>query len=289
MKVLFVEGDSARAQAVADMLVAGGTSGYEVTHVGDMASAAGLVRGAAFDVVLLGLTLPGSDQVETLIRMHLLAPEVPIVVIIGRKDDELSLLAMQKGADDCLVEDECTAGSLMRAIRYAVERQRLMSKLAAMSLIDELTGLYNRRGFMKLAEQQLKLAARAGRKMVLLYLDVDGIRGINDTLGYQEGDVVLMTLAKVLRGTFRSSDVVARIGGDEFAVLAIDADRRDAASLVARLRDRLRAENATAERRRMPSVSVGWAAWDPADPCLLEELVARADKSMCEDKRSRHA
>ena len=102
----------------------------------------------------------------------------------------------------------------------------LQSELSSLALTDELTGLYNRRGFICLSEVQLKLARRSGCDMVLFFIDVDGLKQINDSFGHSEGDNALIRTAEVLRMTFRESDVLARIGGDEFGALAIEASGR---------------------------------------------------------------
>jgi predicted signal transduction protein with EAL and GGDEF domain len=112
---------------------------------------------------------------------------------------------------------------LMRAIYCAAQQHVLQASLADLALSDELTGLYNRRGFMALAERQLKLGRRSGRGMLFILVDVDGLKQINDSLGHSQGDSALRRTAEVLRKTFRNSDVIARMGGDEFAVLAIEA------------------------------------------------------------------
>ncbi len=103
------------------------------------------------------------------------------------------------------------------------ERKRMEAEMREMSLRDLLTDLYNRRGFITLAEQQLKASNRAQKPLKLTFIDCDGLKWINDTLGHKEGDKALIDTAHVLRQTFRDSDIIARLGGDEFAVLSIDA------------------------------------------------------------------
>ena len=116
-------------------------------------------------------------------------------------------------------------GRIIGVIGFGVditERKKMEEEIGELSFRDPLTTLYNRRGFITLAEQQLKAAPRAQRKMLLAFLDVDNLKGINDTLGHEGGDKVLIDAADVLRRTFRESDIIARVGGDEFAVLAIE-------------------------------------------------------------------
>ncbi len=164
-------------------------------------------------------------------------------------------------------------------------RVRMEETLRAMALLDDLTGLYNRRGFSVLAEHQLKMAERGKRRMVLLFADLDGMKHINDTFGHSEGDRALIETADILEETFRESDIVARIGGDEFVVLAIETNGSPAEGLVTRLRENLEALNAQADRRYELSLSVGLAHYDPEDPCSLEDLLTQADREMYEQKQ----
>jgi len=164
------------------------------------------------------------------------------------------------------------------------ERKSIEEALRTMSLIDDLTGLYNRRGFMTLAEQQLKIAERTGRELSLFFADLDSMKWINDTLGHLDGDKALVEAAVVLKEAFRDSDLVARIGGDEFVVLAIDARGDSRVDLAGRLTERLRAHNERRERPFLLSLSVGTASFDPKAPCDLDELLARADAAMYEQK-----
>jgi diguanylate cyclase (GGDEF)-like protein len=175
---------------------------------------------------------------------------------------------------------------LMRAVRCAAKQYLVQEKLGNLALTDELTGLYNRRGFMALAERQLKLARRSGRGMLLFVMDVDRLKKINDEFGHFAGDCVLKGTAAVLEETFRDSDVVARLGGDEFAVLAIEAAGQSEASIRTRLFERLRAINADQSRCEV-SVSLGLARFDPCGHSSIGELMMEADRAMYEHKRRR--
>jgi len=171
--------------------------------------------------------------------------------------------------------------------RDITDRVQRREELRALSLQDVLTKVGNRRGFFHLADQQLKVAQRTGNSLLLFFADVDNMKWINDTLGHKEGDLALIETANVLRETFRDSDIIGRVGGDEFAVLAIEADGAEAPEVLARLQARLAARNAQSDRHFRLSVSVGIAAYDPAEPLPLGELMARADALMYEDKRAK--
>ncbi len=171
--------------------------------------------------------------------------------------------------------------------RDITERKRLEEKLQSMSLVDQLTGLYNRRGFLALSQQQLKVAERTKQNVLLFFADLDNLKQINDTLGHQEGDSALVQIAAVLKETFRKSDIVGRVGGDEFAVLAIDTTDETEDVLRNRFQSVLEACRQLKTGEHTLSLSMGVARFDPENPSSLDELITRADRSMYEQKRSK--
>jgi len=156
-----------------------------------------------------------------------------------------------------------------------------------LSYLDELTGLYNRRGFLRHARTQLDAAALARRPMLVIFVDVDGLKNINDRLGHAAGDRALVDTAKVLKSTFRERDVVARLGGDEFVVLVTDSSAVRAEDLLARLTLRVEALNGHPDREFHLGFSTGVAAFEPTAPEPLEELLSEADSRMYLEKRRR--
>jgi diguanylate cyclase (GGDEF)-like protein len=167
------------------------------------------------------------------------------------------------------------------------ERKRMEEEIQSLSMTDSLTGLNNRRGFLTLAEQQLKFADRHHTEMMFFFADLDRMKQINDTLGHEEGDNALIDVAAILRETFRTSDIIARMGGDEFAILAIDATGLSPQIIMARLQNRVDSFNNEENRRYKISVSIGVSFYNPQNPCSLDELISRADKLMYEHKRSK--
>lgn len=175
---------------------------------------------------------------------------------------------------------------LRRALQCATKQYVLQTELSNLALKDELTGLYNRRGFLALAERQLKLARRSGRSLLLFFIDVDGLKEINDLFGHAEGDAALKCTAEALETTCRDSDIIARFGGDEFAVLAIEASGQSEATI----RERLTEFLSSASRQEADykfSVSLGAARFDPWNQTSLRDLIAEADQVMYEQKRCR--
>ena len=167
--------------------------------------------------------------------------------------------------------------------------QRQADEQRALSLVDELTGLYNRRGFLTLATQQLKLNDRTLSPALIVFVDLDGMKRINDELGHEFGDQALVETSNVLRHCFRHSDVIARLGGDEFVALAIDAAPDTCDSIEQRLREALADNNSKPNRQFELQFSIGIAPYDPNSAEMVEEVLARADALMYEQKRARKA
>jgi diguanylate cyclase (GGDEF)-like protein len=169
----------------------------------------------------------------------------------------------------------------------AVERERHVAAIEALSLTDELTGLCNRRGFLEQARRQIKILRRQRRPALLFFADVDGLKQINDQLGHETGDAAIREAADVLRQSFRDTDVLARLGGDEFVVMVAEVDRVVGARILDRIEANLRRRNALPERSFPIAMSVGLSAYDPEEPLPLDELLARADSEMYQQKQRR--
>jgi diguanylate cyclase (GGDEF)-like protein len=175
---------------------------------------------------------------------------------------------------------------LLRAVQCAAKQYMLQAELGNLALTDELTGLCNRRGFMAIAERQLKIGHRTGRGILLFFMDIDGMKEINDSFGHGEGDRALKRMAKALKMTFRDSDVIARLGGDEFAVLAIEASDNSEAAIRARLSEDLRSVSA-GESRYTINLSLGAVRINICSNASIGEWMVRADQAMYEQKRRR--
>jgi diguanylate cyclase (GGDEF)-like protein len=158
--------------------------------------------------------------------------------------------------------------------------------LLALSLTDELTGLFNRRRFFVLAEQFLKVSFRTRKRSLFLYIDMDDLKWINDHRGHQEGDQALIDLSRILQKTFRDSDIIARMGGDEFVVLLESTIENDEI-LIARLHENIKDYNAKGTQHYKLSISMGAATFDPEDPISIDELLSKADGLMYAEKRKK--
>lgn len=167
------------------------------------------------------------------------------------------------------------------------KRKQKEDQLRALSLIDDLTGLYNRRGFMTLAEHQLKLAEQKKKAVILLFCDLDNLKAINDKYGHPLGDRALIETTVILKATFRRSDIIARIGGDEFIVLTSETGTTRAPDLYVRLLASLDEFNKTTTLPFALKLSVGWAHFNPDKPQTVYKLLYIADRSMYRHKQSK--
>lgn len=170
------------------------------------------------------------------------------------------------------------------SIRDITEQVHLREKLRIQSITDELTTLYNRRGFLSLVEHKVNFAKRNKKGMLLFFVDVDDMKCINDTLSHNHGDCALVGVSNILRDTFKENDVVARIGGDEFAILSMDVNEQDAERFINRLLNNQKEYNDKSNYPFSISMSVGAAYFDPENPMSISELMARADRLMYKNK-----
>lgn len=179
------------------------------------------------------------------------------------------------------------APAVMGSMIDITGQKRLEEALRNLSLIDDLTGVYNRRGFSTLAESHLALARRKRRELLLIFADVDALKAINDQHGHAAGDQVLLDAAEILRRTYRSADIIARLGGDEFTAFPLEAGSDSAAILTNRLQENIDLHNREHNRPYALSMSVGVGHFDPARCQSVQELLAQADEELYKRKRRR--
>ncbi|HUW50644.1 MAG TPA: diguanylate cyclase [Sulfuricella sp.] len=287
IRVLLVEDNPGDQRLIREALAEVQYAHIKLEYVDCLKAAQETLASQEYGLILLDLSLPDSSGLETVEKTGDAAPDTPIVILTGLDDVDTGIQAVRAGAQDYLVKGEVTGHLLVRSIRYAIERQRMKAALRILSLIDELTGLYNRRGFMTLAEHQMKLSRRKQSAFYLIFADLDGMKIINDTYGHKEGDQALVQTAHLLKETFRGSDIIARMGGDEFAIVAIEPTASSAEQIAQRFQDNIAAFNAKKTRPYNLSVSVGAVECTPDCPHSLEEMLAQADALMYRNKAER--
>ena len=258
---------------------------WRLTHVSTLAAACSVAETP--DLVLLDLTLPDGRGLDTLRQFRERFAFVTVVLLTAVEDPEIEATALSAGAQDFLGKDELTARTLRRVVRYAMERHRARNDLLRLSTRDELTGLQNRRGFFMSSEPVARAAERAGRTFVVFFADLDGLKAINDEHGHQAGDEAIRDAAWILSHTFRSADILARIGGDEFAILAPDAPPETIEIMLRRVAKWQDERNREPGRSFSVSLSLGGVAWTPSEPRTLEMMLSEADMAAYTAKRRR--
>jgi diguanylate cyclase (GGDEF)-like protein len=226
-------------------------------------------------------------------RKHLRNETVETVLCsaFNSEDAELDLILhalsdLSKSIRLGTVDPKSADATLTRAAFWAVQKSLLDREVRSLAITDDLTGIFNRRGFLATATQQLKLAHRDMQSVLLFFLDLDNLKGINDSFGHREGDLALIRTADALEKTFRESDVLARLGGDEFAVLALEASIPDLRLIQSRLEENLDQTNAEEFQYRL-ELSFGVARYDPLSPVSIGELMDAADQDMYKHKNPR--
>jgi diguanylate cyclase (GGDEF)-like protein len=278
---LLVVGGSRQTRALTDLAAERLRVG--TVHHDDVADALSALPGMRVSCVVLDATAAGLEPVDALARLKAARADVPAVVVGADGNSTLALAAVQAGAQDVLAREGLDAASLERSIRYAIERKRTEVQLAHMALHDHLTGLPNRSLFDDRLEHALQRRRDGQRGVAVLFIDVDGFKRINDSLGHSAGDAALREAAVRIRSAVRPHDTVARLGGDEFTVLCEDLDGDGALSIGGRIVEALARPLAIDDSDVVLRASVGVAVARRED-MRPEELLRRSDDAMYQAK-----
>ncbi|MDP9378179.1 MAG: diguanylate cyclase [Actinomycetota bacterium] len=281
MNILLVEDSPADADLIRDLIEL--APGADVSfHWVQTLTDARLALGDRPDCVLLDLGLPDARGLEGVQALLGQCPDIPVVVLTGRDDQEFALQAVASGAQDYVSKTGMDGEAILRAARYAVQRQRSDNFLATKSFEDPLTGLGNRAVLSDRLALSLSRRRRAESPVALLLLDLDDFTAVNDGHGHRAGDRLLVEVADCLRGALRPEDTAARLSDDQFALLCEDVRDADAAAVVAeRLVEAVRRLSRT---DIAVSASLGVALSGPAS--AAESMLADAGAAMDEAKRS---
>jgi diguanylate cyclase (GGDEF)-like protein len=291
--VLLVEDNLGDARLLREMLNEQNSLSTQLTHLECVSDAESYLVEHAVDIILLDLGLPDAQGLEAIQRAHAAAPGVPLVVLTSLDDVSLAVQALQLGAQDYLIKGQIETRGLLRALRYAIERKNMEGaalaaarRMAHSAEHDFLTGLPNRMLLNDRVGQAIALAARHTKRVAVLFLDLDGFKHINDSLGHPTGDKLLQSIAKRLVDCIRGSDSVSRQGGDEFVILLLDLERAEDAAITAR-----RMLEAVALPHRIDqhdlhvTASIGVSVY-PDDGLDADTLIKNADTAMYQAKEN---
>lgn len=238
--LLAIEDNVGDARLLREMLKEEGVHNTALLQASNMADAEVLLGDHDVDIILLDLGLPDVQGLNAVRRARAAAPRLPLVVLTGLDDEEVAGQALQEGAQDYIIKGQIDLRGLLRALRYAVERKGmedtardLALQIAHAAKHDDLTGLPNRALLNDRVDFAISLAARHKTKLAVLFLDLDGFKHVNDSLGHSSGDKLLKSIAGRLLKSVRAADTVSRQGGDEFVVLLSDVTLGEDAAISA--------------------------------------------------------
>ena len=283
-EVLLVEDNRIDAQLIRRLLRRVSASYYRITHVRTLNDAVLSAEELIPDVILADLNLPDSRGTDTVSSLQTAYPEIPLVIVSAWEDEAISLRSVKAGAQDYLVKGHIDGASLHRVIRYAIERKRTELELVRLAQFDQLTGLPNRTLLRERVNHALARAARSGAGVATLILDMDRFKEINDMLGHEVGDKLLIEAGKRIRANVRDQDTVARLGGDEFAVVLEGvSEAKEVLPVIERIVNSLREVTAVDGHEVNTSTSIGIAMY-PENGSNLSELLRAADLAMYQAK-----
>jgi two-component system cell cycle response regulator len=280
-KILVVDDEEPMRKLVVTLL---SQNGHQCMAASNGLEALEKIKGNKFDAVVTDIVMPEKDGLTLTRELSKHDQSLPVMVMTGHGDEYSAETAIALGAREFINKPFSITEFIIR-FHKMMDDHRGEEALLALSLTDELTGLHNRRRFFVVAEQCLKLAIRMKKRPLLLFIDLDDLKWINDHYGHNEGDQALIGLADILKKTFRESDIIARIGGDEFVVLLESTDEKSE-TMITRLHENVKEYNAKRSQHIL-SISLGTAYFDPEYPISIDELLAKADALMYAQKRER--
>ncbi len=290
IRLLLVEDDPADRDRVRQSIELADPFGFEIDQALEVESALTMLKSAAYDVMLLDLTLPEGDGLDTFARARVAADSVPIIALTSQDDPQQAIRAVRMGAQDCVVKG-AEPRQLIRTLHHAVERHRLRVELQLarqrehyLATHDSLTGLANRLCFEEQLTRALAFTERYDRRLAVMFLDLDRFKNINDTMGHPTGDQLLRLAAERLRGIVRRSDMLARLGGDEFILMLQGVEHDFAPAKVAETILELLADPYELEGRRYTVTGSIGIAVAPRDGTSVEELLRKGDTAMYQAK-----
>lgn len=283
---LVVEDDPDEVEFLNKALLASQESRFDLHIATTLAEAHQQAQSHEIHLIVLDLNLPDSRGFDTFIHFHEQHFNLPIVVITGFADQALALRAIRMGAQDYIEKGMYKPELTARAMRFAIERHRIMLAHLGQSMHDDLTNLYNRRGFIEFASKQLCLSIREEKDLILIYTDLDNLKQVNDSLGHEVGDQLICDTANILKRVLRGTDICARIGGDEMVAMALGASAEYTSIIITRIMRSIQDFNLMRHRPYLISISLGVASFDHQNPISLDELLHQADQAMYMDKRS---
>lgn len=319
IKILLVEDNPGEAFLLEEKLSHASQNQFDLTHVPRLAKAVNCLQQQIFDIVLLDLSLPDSQGLETFLSLEKIVPNLPIVLLTGSKDESLALEAVRKGAQDYLIKEQTTTDVLIRSINYAIERmhhlekiyqseerlqkvnqeleQRVkhrtyelekqnqqLKKLFLIATTDKVTGIANRYRLEDFLEREWSNGIRNKISISIIMIDIDRFKLYNDTYGHLQGDRCLRQVAQTIDRTIkRPKDLVARYGGEEFIVVLPHCNLAGAVVVAHNICSQVKALNivhVSSDISDRITISLGVASAIPTIDSQASSLVKAADQCL---------
>lgn len=295
MKILLVEDSATLRYAMRGYII---DAGHEPLVARSGEEALQMLENTPVDMIIMDVEMPGLNGFETtrLIREWLAGHWIPIIFVTGLNEDENYREGIEAGGDDYLIKP--VSFMILKAKIRAMERiaemrdqlSRLNSELEALSQLDSLTQIYNRRTFNELAQQQWALAKRHQQPISALMIDVDHFKLFNDHYGHPAGDACLKKVAHAIKGCLhRTTDILGRYGGEEFVVLLPETDAKGAlcvAESISEAIEELQLRHDVSPTAPFVTASLGGATCLRTTGHDLEELIKNADRALYKAKRA---
>jgi diguanylate cyclase (GGDEF)-like protein len=281
LRILHVEDDMIDTRLVQKILRAIPVYSVDCDHADSINGALDSLKSRDYDIILLDMRLPDGFGLDLIRAVKDIAPDKPIVILSGVDDMDLTLKAVQYGAEEYLVKDELNSSILMRSIRYAMDHKQRELELAYLSEHDELTRIPNRHALKSRLRRAAVRCRQDNSMAALMFIDLDYFKIVNDTFGHTTGDLLLQQVAKRLHRCVRHDDTVARMGGDEFAVLLEGIREREVVDGIARKILKTLSEAFVLNSNGIYiTASVGIYLYDGYEALDLESIIRHSDEAM---------
>jgi diguanylate cyclase (GGDEF)-like protein len=281
LRILHVEDDMIDTRLVQKILQAIPVYSVDCDHADSINGALDFLKSQDYDIILLDMRLPDGFGLDLIRAVKDIAPDKPIVILSGVDDMDLTLKAVQYGAEEYLLKDELNSSILMRSIRYAMDHKQRELELAYLSEHDELTRIPNRHSLKSRLRRAAVRCRQDNSMAALMFIDLDYFKIVNDTFGHTTGDLLLQQVAKRLHRCVRHDDTVARMGGDEFAVLLEGIREREVVTKIARKTLKTLSEPFVLNSNEIYiTASVGIYLYDGYEAPDLESVIRRSDEAM---------
>lgn len=289
-KIAFAEDSRNDAVLISRLLQKSEHDQFDIENTRSLEATVMRLGAARFDLVLLDLNLPDSQGLKNVTACIQAAPEVPVVVLTGQYDENTARRAISLGAQDFLCKDELNTRILCRILHHSIERKRNETELLSRALYDAQTGLPNRQHLSNYWHERRGTFKVNRANLFLFYIDVDGLKHVNDTFGHKFGDDLIATIAARLRAALGPGAFIARLGGDEFcAIISNPGNGGDTDQLQENLRSAISAPLEAIVGGYRPSASIGMVKYQISNLPDLDEALAEADRRMYVQKEKLRA